>query len=560
MTSLLASFNAQSRRATRRTIGAWIVAGCVACVAASAGAHAVLLDQFPLQASVLSSAPSEIRLHFNEPVTPISVRVLGGRGQSMVAADDVAMVDTTLHVRFPKDAQPGTYVVSYRVLSEDSHPVGDSFVFSIGQSSDMAAANTTVAFADEKKWSILADIDRAVFYATLLLAAGGALFLAQFAAHIPGLVQRNRSMVVLAAVVAAASAVTGVIINGALLEAAPMRDVFDMKMWRAGWQGSLRDNVVVTLLGLGLIGVAVTMNLQRIRSIALVGGALAAVGGLTLSGHAATAAPRWLMAPAVGVHALCAAYWIGALVPLRRHLASAAPRQTASTVNAFSKSAIAAVSLLFIAGCAIACVQVGRPSALFSTPYGQWLIIKLGLFALLLVAAAINKWRYTPGLAAGDHNSVRRLRMTIGVELAAAAGIAIATATLGGATPPRALQDQQSERSMPGGALAGVSVRIVVGDRTAAINVVPGAVGNNALSIALLDSRGGPLDAVEVDVLVGSAALAIEPREYRAKKNAAGKYAIDAVAMPIAGVWEVIVEATVSDFEKSRFDAKVSIR
>ena len=407
--SMLANCNTRPRRATLRTLGACIVAASLVRFAASANAHAVLLDQFPLQASVLSAAPSEIRLHFNEPVTPISVRVLGGNGQPIVAGDVVSMVDTTLHVRFPKNAQPGTYVVSYRILSEDSHPVSDSFVFSIGQPSDIAGANTTVAFADEKAWKNLADIARAIFYATLLLASGGALFVAQFAARIPGLVERNRFLVLLAAFFAGISAVTGVIINGALLRASSMQDFVELNVWRAGWQGSLRDTVVTTLLGLGLIGLAVTMPLQRSRSIALVAGAMVAVGGLALSGHAATAAPRWLMGPAVGVHALCAAYWIGALWPLRRHLASATPQQAAPAVSQFSKVAMATVSLLFVAGLAIAWVQVGRPRALVSTAYGQWLLVKAGLFALLLFVATINKWRYTPRLASGDRVSARRV-------------------------------------------------------------------------------------------------------------------------------------------------------
>lgn len=49
-------------------------------------------------------------------------------------------------------------------------------------------------------------------------------------------------------------------------------------------------------------------------------------------------------------------------------------------------------------------------------------------------------------------------------------------------------------------------------------------------------------------------------REYLPRKYVDGNHAIDAAAMPIEGVWEVIAETTVSDFEKSRFGAKVSIR
>ena len=92
----------------------------------------------------------------------------------------------------------------------------------------------------------------------------------------------------------------------------------------------------------------------------MVAGAILAVAGFGVTGHAATAEPRWLTAPLLVLHVLCAAYWTGALVPLYRRLGREPGRVVAPVVARFSRLALGIVPVLFAAGLIIAFVQVRR--------------------------------------------------------------------------------------------------------------------------------------------------------------------------------------------------------
>lgn len=57
----------------------------IACVLAAgpAWAHAVLLDTGPADGAALAEPPAAVVLRFNEPVAPVSVRILDGSGRDV---------------------------------------------------------------------------------------------------------------------------------------------------------------------------------------------------------------------------------------------------------------------------------------------------------------------------------------------------------------------------------------------------------------------------------------------------------------------------------------------
>ena len=57
----------------------WIVPAFF-LVVGQAYAHAALIESTPADGSVVASAPAEIRLRFNEPVSPVVVRLLDAKG------------------------------------------------------------------------------------------------------------------------------------------------------------------------------------------------------------------------------------------------------------------------------------------------------------------------------------------------------------------------------------------------------------------------------------------------------------------------------------------------
>src|SRR5690606_44067 len=102
-----------------------VTLAAVLTVATPASAHAVLISSSPTADTVVPTAPAQIVLTFSEPVreVPGRIRVIGPDGKRIDRGRpkfEGSMVTITVDQNVPR----GTYLVSYRVISADSHPVG----------------------------------------------------------------------------------------------------------------------------------------------------------------------------------------------------------------------------------------------------------------------------------------------------------------------------------------------------------------------------------------------------------------------------------------------------
>src|SRR6185295_8916125 len=106
------------------------------CIASAAWAHATLVSSEPADGSVLAQPPKMVQLHFNESIAPAVIGVIDAQGK----ARDVATraVGQSVLIVLPDDLPQGTQIISYRVVSQDGHPVAGSMVFSIGAATGSA--------------------------------------------------------------------------------------------------------------------------------------------------------------------------------------------------------------------------------------------------------------------------------------------------------------------------------------------------------------------------------------------------------------------------------------
>jgi putative copper resistance protein D len=81
------------------------------------------------------------------------------------------------------------------------------------------------------------------------------------------------------------------------------------------------------------------------------------------------------------------------------------------------------VSALVLSGVANAWYLVGDLPALIATEYGRLLLAKLALFGAMLALAAVNRWKLSPRVIAGDDGALRSLSRNAMLETAA--GIAV---------------------------------------------------------------------------------------------------------------------------------------
>jgi copper resistance protein D len=119
------------------------------------------------------------------------------------------------------------------------------------------------------------------------------------------------------------------------------------------------------------------------------------------------------------LHLIAAAGWIGGLVPLifllaavRRYQAIAWAAFAREAAMRFSALGIASVTTLLATGTVNAWILVGSFHALAVTEYGRLLMLKLVVFAVMLVLAAVNRLWLTPRLAgaSGDEPRLEALR------------------------------------------------------------------------------------------------------------------------------------------------------
>ena len=279
-------------------------------------------------------------------------------------------------------------------------------------------------------WAIAAIIAKAVGYGVALLAIGGPLFILVFRSSSNDVRQLARKVAVIAALIGLAvlalrfgiraARISGMGLSGAV-DPMKLGFVWDSPLGAAAiWRG-VGELLVVALLIRGIVGL----------SAGLIGALLIAVS-YTLVGHS-LGDPRWLLASLLTLHLLAAAFWIGALLPLRHAVGQP---EGARLLHRFGNVASLTVALLVVVGLIFAWLMTGSFSNLLSTAYGWTLLANLGVVSGLMALAALNKWRFVPALASGTPAAVPHLRRSIQIEAIAVLLILLATATLTSITTP----------------------------------------------------------------------------------------------------------------------------
>lgn len=524
-------------RAAWRAVWLALSIAILPACASQALAHAALIRAEPADGAVLPRAPAQFRLVFNEPVSPLLLRLVTPSGMVMPVAR-VAVQGPALTVTLPETRGDGSYVLSWRVASEDGHPVGGTVLFSVG------APSVTAMAVENPNPSVRAAIwlTRLILFVGLFVGVGGAAF--------GGLVAPLRPVAARVAQVAMLGGVVAVPVSVGLqgLDAlgASWSGLVAGTAWRTGYSTAYGTTAFLALVAL-LMGLQ-SMRLRSEARAALSGIALGAVGlALAASCHASAAAPRGLTGTAVFAHAAGVAFWLGSLLPLALLLGTA---DASSALTRFSRLIRYAVAAIVISGLVLGVVQLGWPSASWFSAYGAVLLAKLVLLAGLFGLAAYNRYRLTAPALAGDAVAQVRMRRTIIAEIAAAMLILAVVALWRFTPPPRALAE-----------VAAVPAYVHIHTPAAMVDLTltPGRAGPVGVSMVLQSGEFGPLAAKEVALELSQPALGIEPIQRQARRTGEGAWQVDGLTIPSAGRWQVRVEVLVTDFDKLTLDGTLDI-
>lgn len=510
------------------------------CLTVAAMAHASLTGAVPADGAVVETPPKSLSLSFSEPVSPLVLRLVLPDGQARTLGTFV-LRDRVLEIAPPDDLGVGTHVLVWRVVSEDGHPVAGSTVFSIG-----APGNVPPVAEGAVDWPVRIALwlARVVSYAGLFFGIGG-LFAVRWL--IPGGADGLR-VIRAATLLGAVATILSLGFQGLDALGAPLSALADRTVWQAGLATRFGLTVMALLAAFCLAIVAPSRAGFAGRTASLVS-LVVGSGALALSGHASSAAPQWLMQPAVFVHAITIEVWIGALLPLAYALRRGGDAGL-QALGRFSRLIPVCVAVLTVAGLLLAVVQVQQFGALFSTAYGNVLLVKLALLAVLFALVALNRWVFTRPAVGGDRGAARRLGRAIIVETMIVLAVLAVAAAWRFTPPPRALALVAARP---------VSTHIHSDKAMAEITLTPGRSGPVQVSAVILSPDFTPLTPKDVTFVFSNPEAGIEPMRRRAVLQADGTWRAVDVVIPLAGQWRVRLDVLISDFELVRLQETVEI-
>jgi putative copper export protein/methionine-rich copper-binding protein CopC len=385
------------RRPRRARIAALFVGvvvglfGLFAFPAGAAQAHAALIRTSPAQGSIVTTAPSEIVITFSEVVQPVPTRITviapdGKRidsGNPRVQGDD-------MHIPLRTNVPGGTYLVSYRVISADSHPVGGGFTYSVGAPSPGGAPKPVNGGETNKIVATGVSVMQFVGFVGLILVLGPAMVL--IALWPRRLDRRQPIRIVYGGLgLIAVATIAGLYLQapydsgGSLtsVTGADLSDVFDSHFGQA----YLVRLALLVIMGFLLRPVLAGKGTKTEHILLAVLGAVG-VGTWALAGHPGASDVAPLTTVADIAHLASVGIWLGGLVMLAAFLLRRANvRELNAILPVWSNWAMLAVTVLVLSGTAQALIEIGTVHALLHTTYGQLVIAKVLLLTVILAFA-----------------------------------------------------------------------------------------------------------------------------------------------------------------------------
>ena len=554
-----------------RTAAVLTAAAAALALPAAAWAHAGLVRTVPRANVVHTRPPPVVELTYTEAVEPTfaAVSVTSSSGKSETAGSPRRSAADAKTLVIPlKRVDPGWYLVYWRVISVDGHPVRGAFEFAVGPNPGPQPQFPIPSLSETAATPRLI-VARSIVFVALMAAIG--LFVLRIAIarpvvrRVPGTRLRAVSVAFgvasLVALVAIPVYVVMATAQFALRLTFALGTLLPELRSSAFGRGFLDLELIVALF---VVAAGLTIWIDRpereqrsIAEILSLTGALAAAGAALLvpglAGHAAQTSPRGGMVLVDWLHLAAGSVWVGGLIGLLvlwRSLPAA--RRVAGLVVCvprFSNVAFVSVLVLIASGTGAAIYHLPTFASFWQTSYGQTLLVKIGLLAAVMLLAAVNLLRTRPRLLAyrerpelGPGAAALLRRLVTGETLLVVSAV-VAAAVLSSLAPPaKALAK-----------VGGASAHVGPGPVAAVVNkngyrielhVTPNrAAAQNSFSVRI--TRGGqPVTGAEV--VSGATMLDMEmgTQSFALPETSPGVYSHAAPAIVMVGHWGLSFNVT----------------
>lgn len=512
-------------------------------------AHANLSRSDPSPNAVLENAPAAVHLWFTEPLeadfSRITLRDAAGNrvetGASVVDSGDA------LHMFLPLgELADGVYTVAWRALSStDGHQTQGNFPFTVGPVSAESAGS---ASGDQPEVVPLSSaFIRGFNLLSLALLVGGTGFLVLVRKPVLPADQPEADRP-LRRLIWVGWGLTG--LSGLLILLLQVSIATESSLFQAISAPELPALVSTTRFGqlwlarMGLWLAAGAALYGRRLWLALGLGALILLT-VSLFSHAVAARDSSLSIAADWLHLLAMALWVGGLAqfivvigPLRRAYQAEAPALLGRLVTQFSVFARIAVVILIVTGFYAAWLQVGSVEGLLTTLYGRTLLVKLLLFAPLLMIAAVNLVVTQRALNAGQMIWSRRLRGLVGAEFGLTIGIVGAVGLMTAIAPARSVLAARAAAELP--KTEPYFDSFFINAIHVDLQIAPGWVGQNTFTVYLYTHEGAPIeDASLIRLRFDHQGQDLGTSELRPEHTGGGIYEIAGANLSVPGDWRI---------------------
>lgn len=533
------------------------IAGALALLAlllpvAPASAHASLVTSDPAEGQVLATAPQTATFTFDEPVRLQrgGVHVFDATGRELDA--EARSADLRLVVDLPAGMDDGTFVVAWRVVSSDGHPVAGSLTFSVGKPSASVVTAAQVAQAAPPAVKAALGLAQGLTYLGVFGACGLVLFVALLLPRDAGVDLLRGRLIRLAGrfvvlVVAAGAALLP--LTALYQRAEGLSTLASGAVWADAVRG-VETVSAVLLAGGSLLATRFLVTAHRVVTDRVI--ALGAVGltllALGLVGHTRSITPYTLMLAADLSHVVAGTLWFGGLLGLVISLRRLADRPRVGAAVLARFSLLAGWSLLVVAltGSVLGWRILRSWENLVGTDFGRLLVAKVAVVGVVAALAGWNRYRLLPAILADGGFAERgaaasRMRRAVRVEAVVLVGVLGLTGFLVDRTPV----EETAAIALPGGADA-TTFTGRNGDVRVVLDLDPLAVGANTVLLQVQDAEGNPLEPVATPVLT-AAADALALGEQTVENVDSGTYRAT-VVLPRTGTWTFAVSVRLSEF------------
>jgi copper transport protein len=520
----------------------------------------------------VNTPPARVLLTYSEAVEPkfaiVSVTDAAGKNVTAGPPTRSAADPDTLVVPLHRIGQ-GWYLVYWRVISVDGHPVRGAFTFAVGPSPGPAPQFVIPSISETAATPRLIAA-RTVVFLSVMAAIG--LFVLRIAIARP-VVRRVAETRLRAVSIAFAIAATVALIaipvyvvlataDFALRSAFALGALIPLLRTSAFGRGYLDLELAFGLFVIAAgIAIAVDRPERERRSLAellsLTGALLAAAAALLIpgvAGHAGQTSPRGWAISFDWLHLVAGSIWVGGLIgllvlwrslPVARRVAG-----LVVCVPRFSNVAFVSVLLLIGSGTGAAVLHMPTLASFWQTSYGQTLIVKICLLATAMLLASVNLLRTKPRLAAyrerpefGPGAAILLRRLVSGEVLLVATAVG-AAAVLSSLPPPaKALASigQATAHVGPGSVLQvvnknGYKLTFRVAPNRAAVP--------NSFSVQITRS-GKPVRNADVTTAFTMLDMEMGQQAYRLAETSPGTYERSAPALVMVGHWGLSFDVAV---------------